>query len=394
MIEKQKRLDEAAVSAKTVTIKPRLAPEDDILCQWRLARRLEKAQEEAKASQGRHFTSRRPAVLTRDDYNKYLPEQDCTKSHAMDSRDRKNDLIHNENTSRRQVSKLPHRTAEDRNKADRATDDVAWKNECTEFILPEKESVKCRQRTKYTPETVLLDSNVPAVCFIDEKKLPSHVHMMCDIVPCSKQIHSENKDVNSTSSEDFSKDNTKQVQKASTDGTRLMSVNIQDGFQEKSSIDIHDIRENTRNQGLTNAPEKSDDQHFHSKGNGKQSPAPLLQTNKLNDKHRTTNEEFDVSNHNKYQERFTECAEYHTISRKTVHAAVNTDNREKTKFNELKSKENTESKYMPGPVTISAPLVSHHEHEKTGRGNHLEDIQNKTVIGTVIGQVGTVHFKL
>ncbi len=250
MIEKQRRLDDAA--KKPVT-KPRLAPEDDILYQWRLARRLEKAQEEAKGSQGKHFgntASHRTAALTRDRYNAYFPEQDHPRHH-MDSDNRKDDFKHSGNTYFRHVSKMPDRTVHEDKTRDHITD-----NRRGVSVMPERESVRCRERNKLAEEVtgnnVALESNVPAVCFIDEKKLPSHVHMVCDIMPCSKRIHvhPESRDVDghSPSASDIDRDQKTRNEFDSGD------IQCRDGFREMSSTHVSDVAEGPRNRGLTSAP--------------------------------------------------------------------------------------------------------------------------------------------
>lgn len=183
MIEKQKRLDGAMESKRSVA-KPRLAAEEDILYQWRLARRLEVAQKEAKDGEGKrfpNFATHRGAVMARGRHEAYLPEKDHSR-HLTDTRD----IL-----SPKHASRMPERPLQADKIMDRATDDIAWRDKRGVSASHDREL--CKQVYK---EAVLLERNVPAVCFIDEEKVPSHVHMMCDIVPCSKQTGQRSCDVN------------------------------------------------------------------------------------------------------------------------------------------------------------------------------------------------------
>ncbi|CAB4017410.1 Hypothetical predicted protein, partial [Paramuricea clavata] len=409
MIEKQKRLDDAA---KNPVTKPRRAPEDDILYQWRLARRLEKAQEETKGSQGKRFgntASYRTAALTRGRYNAYLPEQDHPRYH-MDSGNRRDDFEPSGNTSFRHVSKMSGRTVHEDKIMYHATDDQSWRDKGDVSGMPERENVKCRERKKLA---VALESNVPAVCFIDEQKLPSHVHMMCDIVPCSKQIHAESRDVGRTNHSPSASDlhHIERGQKARTEFDSA-DIQYQDGFRERSSIRVGDVAEGPRIHGLTNTScnpgltdtekeRKEYDTTNNKNSYGKQKIIPNrkqpLMTNletAESDSVRQTASALESDKNDRSKLHYGEHVKVDTdnsVSRETVED-LDTD-----KF--TKTAEENESKPKPSLrkgndqtnlVNTSAPLVSRHAHQRTdrdGSGDQLTNTQNEGVIGTVIGQV-------
>ena len=392
MVEKQRRLNDAATQAVT---KPRPAPENDILYQWRLARRLERAQEEAKSSEGKHFgsiASHRSATLTR--YNTYLPEQDQPRHHT-DNHDGENAFKHSENAFFKNITKIPDRTVHG---------DKVKENENGVYShTPERACFEGGERIGYgqnitgNNEMVPIESHVPAVCFIGEEKLPSaHVHMMCDIVPCSKQLRQ--KRVGET------------TQRASgicgNAHTEFDSAEIQcrDDSQERSSIRVGDLSEGPSILGITNAP-------CHSE---------LTETKKERKNYGTAN------NNNSHDQReiipdarqplvvHSGTAESNTV-RQTTSEKVNpnTDTENSTVSSErvknqhrdklTRTMEGNENKPISNRTTksnnltnlddTSPSLVSRDPRgtDRDGNEDQLTDVQNREVIGAVIGQVCVGH---
>ena len=204
MLQKQRR-QEIKQEVPVTRIRP--APEDDILYQWRLSRRLEKAQEQAKSSWAKPFsdiTAHRSAVPTR-----YMQSSVHTRSvnfpgnvsEVVEERQKANEV--------RKTMKISETTGYDLSstltteKTTKPVPDNGERNTETttynEVIEPAGRRLTTGANDKRKDcvsrielpinenngfQNTPLGSDVPAVCFIGDTNLPSHVHMMCDIVPC------------------------------------------------------------------------------------------------------------------------------------------------------------------------------------------------------------------
>ena len=202
---------------RTLVTRPRPAPEDDILYQWRLSRRLEKAQEQAKRGWTKELpdlgirlsgVSARhtgPSVNTRDvgepEFNKfsYTIEEHENAAGILrikgDSETNGHDLTSKELTEKgaRTVDKCNltndkitevMRQPSNKSKCEyRARTPTGALNEIKDDVRPNRATVEKSNAVQSVP----LETNVPTVCFINDGNLPPHVHMMCDIVSCPQQ---------------------------------------------------------------------------------------------------------------------------------------------------------------------------------------------------------------
>ena len=409
MMEKQKQLDEEGVGYRSTDIKPRLAPEDDILYQWRLARRLEKAEKEAKGSQGKQFGntggSRFPVKLTGDRYDSCFPEQDHPR-YVVDS-ESKNNFKARENKTFKHISKVPDRTLQDGQMMDGATDGVFSRGRPGVSFMQGRENIKCTERNKLinTQKTagndlVALESNVPAVCFIDEERLPSHVHMLCDIVPCSNQENRGVDEKNNFSAADFSKHKIERSQKP---GIEFDSTDFKyhDNFRERAVINGDDVTEAHKTRELPSVSSNSDLTETKIKRRGYTSPRsnrkpslhekrdipipPVIhaelktaEPDNVSETASSLENQKCSDNELNYQEKVD------TVREKTME---NVDADKHIKAEKLV--ENVESNDVTNlMVNTSTPMVSGHDaRQKTDFGDKRTDFQSKGVIGTVIGQV-------
>ena len=397
MMEKQKQLDEEGVGYRSTDIKPRLAPEDDILYQWRLARRLEKAEKEAKGSQGKQFGntggSRFPAKLTGDRYDSRFPEQDHPR-YVVDS-EGKNNFKARENKTFKHISKVPDRTLQDGQMMDGATDGVFSRGRPGVSFMQGRENIKCTERNKLINtqknagnDPVALESNVPAVCFIDEERLPSHVHMLCDIVPCSKQEKSN------FSAADFSKHKIERSQKP---GIEFDSTNLKyhDNFRERAVMSGDDVTEAHKTRELPSVSSNSDFTETEIERRGFSSPRsnrksslhekrdipipPVIHTELKTAEPENVSETVSSLENKKYYDNELNYQEkVDTVRGKTMEN-VDAD----------KLVENVESNDVANlMVNTSTPMVSDHDaRQKTDFGDKRTDFKSEGVIGTVIGQV-------
>lgn len=411
MMEKQKRLDEEGVGYRSTDIKPRLAPEDDILYQWRLARRLEKAEKEAKGSQGKQFGntggSRFPVTLTGDRYDSCFPEQDHPR-YVVDS-ESKNNSKARENKTFKHISKMPDRTLQDGQMMDGATDGVFSRERRGVSFMQGRENIKCTERNKLINtqknagnNPVALESNVPAVCFIDEERLPSHVHMLCDIVPCSKQENGGIDEKNNFSAADFSKHKIERSQKP---GTEFDSTNLKyhDNFRERAVINGDDVTEAYKIRELPSVSSNSDLTETEEERRGYSSPRsnrksslhekrdipipPVIHIELKTAEPDNVSETVSSLENKKYYDNelnYQENSKVDTVRGKTMEN-VDADKHMKAE----KLVENVESNDVANPmVNTSTPMVSDHDaHQKTDFGDQRTDFQSEGVIGTVIGQV-------
>lgn len=420
MIEKQKRLDD--VRCRSTDIKQRLAPEDDILYQWRLARRLEKAQKEAKGSHGKHFGSR-PAILTHDRYGSCLPEQDHPRCYT-NSEGRKSGFKARESKTFERISKMPDRTLQDDKMMDQATDGVFSKSKRGMSVTQRRESINCTERNKLTntqknagTNSVALESNVPAVCFIDEEKLPSHVHMLCDIVPCSKQEGRGVDEENDFSVADFCKHSIERSQKTRTE---FNSSNVQyhDSYRERPAMYVDDVTEAHKTQQLRSVSSNPDLTESEKERTEYSSPRP----NKKSSQHEKS-EKADIPiitqppvTHAEVKKAGSNSVS-HTVSplasKKNYQNELNyqdsckVDNvYEKTKKKldankRIKEAGQNVDKRKPRSVesndvanvmiNTSTPMVSgHNAQQKTGLKDEITNLQTEGVIDTVIEQVCVV----
>ena len=385
MIEKQRRLND---TAKQPVTKPRPAPEDDILYQWRLARRLERAQEEAKSGQGKHLEN--TATLTRDRCCTYLPEQDHPR-HRKDNQSGKDEFKHSVKTFFKHVSNIPDRTVHE---------NKMMENERGVSLTPEKGSFICREMNRRAPDntgnsgTVPLERNVPAVCFINEEKLPSHVHMMCDILPCSKQMRPKSYDV----------DKKQQLYpRASGNGQKsrkeidLVDSRCRDDFQQKSGTPVDDVAEGPSIPEATSAPHPDITDTVKGKNDSGIAGNKDLQT--IPDKRQTLVDHSERVGLNSLRQ--TTNTLITNPNTDTENSAVSREKVEK-QFSEKLTKTVEENKGKPiAGQTVrdndltnlddaSPALALRHLHQGTdgnGSADQLNDLQNKEVIGTVIGQV-------
>lgn len=198
MLQKQRKQE-------VLVTRTRPTPEDDILYQWRLSRRLEKAQEQAKRSWGKPFsdtTVHRSAVPAR-----YMQSSIHTRSvnfpgnvsEVVEEREKANEI--------RKTMKVSETTGYDLSSTfeeiTKPVPDNGVRNTETttynEVIEPDGRRLTTRADDKRKDcvsriglpinenndfRNAPLASDVPAVCFIGDTNLPPHVHMMCDIVPC------------------------------------------------------------------------------------------------------------------------------------------------------------------------------------------------------------------
>ena len=423
MIEKQKRLND--VGCKSTDIKPRLAPEDDILYQWRLARRLEKAQKEARGGQGKYVgntESHRPVTFTHD--RSCLQEKDHPRCY-MNSEGRKDDFKARENKTFKRISKMPDRTLQDDKVMDQVTDGVVSKSRRGMSVTQGRESIKCTERNKLTNtqknaanNSVALESNVPAVCFIDEEKLPSHVHMLCDIVPCSKQEGRGVDDENDFSAADFNKRNIERGQK---NRTKFDSTNVQyhDSSRERPVMHVNDVTEAHKTRQLPSVSSNPDLTETKKERTEYSSPRPSRKSSKHEKSEKeviptviqppVTHAELKKAESNsashavssleskKYDQNelnYHENCKVDTVCEKTMKeldanklmkkAGQNKDKREPRKSVESNDVANL-------MINTSTPKVSGHDaHQKTCLGDQITDLQTEGVIDTVIGQVCVV----
>ncbi|XP_028404465.1 uncharacterized protein LOC114527072 [Dendronephthya gigantea] len=371
MIEKQKRLDDAMESKKTV-VRPRLAPEDDILYQWRLARRLENAQKEAKDGEGKRFSNiatHRYAAITRGRYgaalplgrhDAYLPEQDHSR-HLTDTRDR---------LSPKHVSRKLEERKEDKG-MDHATDDIACRDK--RGVSASNERELSEQGSK---EASALERNVPAVCFIDEEKIPSHVHMMCDIVPCSKQTGQQSRDVN-VSNHDPRDSDCRIHRNERSPKARPGSPDILD--KDSGS----NIRVEGETDGLANAVSGRT-----KKDNENKESDPRMITSKNSSETaeaRSEREIIDDSEKPQNDRNELEIEEKTDFSHLTMPREDFSTDKHSMKSDENETKLEISMKGNDTPAPVPRPLPRTEDVQNPGI--QLTDVKNNDVIGSVIGQV-------
>lgn len=397
MIEKQKRLNEAAKRPVSVS-KPRPAPEDDILYQWRLARRLEKAEELGKTCRSKRFinmTDIRTTGLSDYCHSAYRPEQDHP-IHGMDGVDRKDDF---QRYRRCDSAKSQDLRGEIRYSATRA---VISEDKRRQSVTTERESSMFAERKKDTQEcnrADTLQSNVPAVCFIDEKKVPSHVHMMCDIVPCSKRMNLGSHDV--VERQNDSNLNNHECRLNTRTQFRSPNIECQDDFQESSGIRVRDVEESCKacvvhgspwHPGLTQPDKERKDLYDTSNRSSndieKRNAKPPL----MSEGNKTESTDARRASSSLVHE-INDYGKFHCDER--VKTATSTASKVSPKYLDIKGLARAEDKNTKKPTTTDMndqdkTCNSHQSASKDG----AVDIQNTDAIGSIIGQVSLQYQKL